>query len=299
MNEPSGARNELEVLGRECAVLRADMAAQSERIRSLERELFDTNRGVLALYAELDDKAEQLRQVSDLKSRFLSYVSHEFRAPLASMRSITRLLLDHVDGPLSAEQEKQVLLVQRSAEELTEMVDDQLDLAKIEAGRLTISPEWFEMVDLFAALRGMFRPILLRENVNLRFEEPVDVTRLFTDHGKLAQILRNLIANALKFTHQGEVVVSARRHRDDHVRFTVADTGVGIPADVLPTLFQDFMQVASPAQRGLRGTGLGLALSKRFAQLLGGDLSVESQLGIGSTFSLTIPEQLPLAPPAT
>ncbi len=115
---------------------------------------------MVALYAELDDTAQALREASELKSRFLSYMSHEFRTPLGAIRSLTRLLLDRMDGPLTEEQEKQVELVQKSAVELSEMVDDLLDLAKIEAGRISISPEWFEMVDLFAALRGMFKPLL-------------------------------------------------------------------------------------------------------------------------------------------
>jgi len=138
----------------------------------LSLELEQTNQGVVALYAELDDRAEQLRQANELKSRFLSYMSHEFRTPLSSILSITRILLDRLDGPLSDEQEKQVHFISNSAMELTEMVDDLLDLAKIEAGRIVVSPDWFEMVDLFSALRGMFKPILSTQAVSLIFEEP-------------------------------------------------------------------------------------------------------------------------------
>jgi signal transduction histidine kinase len=125
------------------------------------RELAETNHGVVALYAELDDNAVRLREASELKSRFLSYMSHEFRTPLGAIRSIARILLDRLDGPLTDEQERQVAFMQSSATELSEMVDDLLDLAKVEAGRVTISPAWFEMVDLFSALRGMFKPIPL------------------------------------------------------------------------------------------------------------------------------------------
>src|SRR5699024_6776403 len=130
-------------------------AARDAQLQGLEQELFETNQGVVALYAELDDKAQQLRHLSELKSRFLSYVSHEFRAPLAAIRGITRLLLDQSDGPLTGEQHRQVAFVQSSAEELFEMVNDQLDLAKVEAGRIDIAAEWFDMVDLFVTLRGM------------------------------------------------------------------------------------------------------------------------------------------------
>src|SRR5687768_12437299 len=185
--------------GRERERLAEEVRRLTAEVEGLNVELAETNKGVVALYAELDDKAEQLRHASELKSRFLSYMSHEFRTPLGSIRSMARILLDRMDGPLNAEQDKQVRFMQDSAAELTEMVNDLLDLAKIEAGRVTISPAWFEMVDLFAALRGMFKPILTSDSVSLVMDEPVDVPRIFTDDKKLSQILRNFIANALKF----------------------------------------------------------------------------------------------------
>ncbi|MEP7344379.1 MAG: ATP-binding protein [Gemmatimonadaceae bacterium] len=261
-------------------------------LSALREELAETNLGVVALYAELEDKAAQLRDASELKSRFLSYMSHEFRTPLGAIRSVTRLLLDRLDGPLSVEQERQIGFVQSSAVELTEMVNDLLDLAKIEAGRITISPEWFEMVHLFATLRGMFKPIVNNDRVSLIFEEPVDVPRLYTDDTKLAQILRNFVSNALKFTMQGEVRVRAERHHEDSVVFSVSDTGIGIPEEHLAHLFNDFVQLNSPIQKRLRGTGLGLSVSKKFAELLGGRVHVESTFGQGSNFFLTIPIRL-------
>ncbi|MBD9442815.1 sensor histidine kinase [Pseudomonas sp. PDM04] len=256
---------------------------------ALREELDETNQGVLALYAELDTQAEQLRQASDLKSRFLSYMSHEFRTPLGSILSITSLLSDELDGPLSPEQHKQVSFVSNAARELSDMVDDLLDLAKIEAGRISISPAWFDMFDLFAALRGMFRPIVDASAVDLIFEEPVGLPRLYTDDKKLGQILRNFISNSLKFTTRGEVRVSASLEGSDRVRFAVTDTGIGIAPELLGALFEDFSQVDSPLQKRLRGTGLGLSLCKRFAALLGGEVGVESTPGVGSTFFVIIP----------
>ena len=264
-----------------------------EQLRSendlLRAELEETNQGVLALYAELDTQAEQLRQASDLKSRFLSYMSHEFRTPLGSILSITSLLSDELDGPLSPEQHKQVVFVSTAARELSDMVDDLLDLAKIEAGRITISPAWFDMFDLFAALRGMFRPIADAGAVDLIFEEPVGLPRLYTDDKKLAQILRNFISNALKFTLRGEVRVSARLEGRERIRFAVSDTGIGIAPELHASLFEDFTQVDSPLQKRLRGTGLGLSLCKRFAGLLGGEVGLESSPGMGSSFFVIIP----------
>ncbi|MCC9005717.1 sensor histidine kinase [Pseudomonas putida] len=273
----------------EQAGLIARLQAENQALRA---ELEDTNQGVLALYAELDTQAEQLRQASDLKSRFLSYMSHEFRTPLGSILSITSLLADEVDGPLSKEQQLQVAFISTATRELGDMVDDLLDLAKIEAGRITISPAWFDMLDLFAALRGMFRPIVDTGAVDLIFEEPQGLPKMYTDDKKLAQILRNFISNALKFTTRGEVRVSAQLLGSDQVRFAVSDTGIGIAPELLGGLFEDFAQIDSPLQKRLRGTGLGLSLCKRFAALLGGEVGVESTPGSGSSFFVILPMAL-------
>jgi signal transduction histidine kinase len=152
------------------------------------------------------------------------------------------------------------------------------------------------MMDLFTALRGMFKPILANHELNLIFEEPTDIPRLFTDDRKLSQILRNFISNAVKFTPHGEVRVSAAEEDEDMIRFSVADTGVGIAAEHIPSLFNDFSQVDAPIQKRLRGTGLGLALSKQLATLLGGHVEVQSELGKGSVFSVVVPVQLPTSP---
>jgi signal transduction histidine kinase len=277
--------------------LQAALEESRREMHGLRAELEETNRGVLALYAELDSQAEQLREATELKSRFLAYMSHEFRTPINSIRSITRLLLDRVDGPLTQEQEKQVSFIQQNATEFAEMVDDLLDLAKVEAGRVEISPAWFEMVDLFSALRGMFKPVLTNPAVHLVFEEPQGVPTLYTDDRKLSQILRNFISNALKFTPRGEVRVSARLEDDQRVTFSVTDTGIGIAPEFHQSIFEDFSQVHSPLQKRLRGTGLGLSLSRKLAELLGGDVRLESEPGKGSVFSVTIPVRLNGAPP--
>jgi len=271
------------------ADIQGELAARDADIVALREELDETNKGVLALYAELDDKNAQLRDANELKSRFLSYMSHEFRTPLTSMTSIAGILLSRLDGPLTAEQQKQVEFIRSSTRELTEMVNDLLDLAKVEAGRITISPEWFEMVDLFAALRGMFKPIVATSSVSLIFDEPEDKIRLYTDDKKVSQILRNFISNALKFTPVGEVRISARMLDPDHVEFAVTDTGIGIAAEHISNLFTDFVQVDVRLQKRLRGTGLGLSLARKFAQLLGGKVGVESELGQGSRFWVTLP----------
>jgi signal transduction histidine kinase len=271
------------------ADLQSQLAAREADIELLRTELEETNKGVVALYAELDDKAAQLRDANELKSRFLSYMSHEFRTPLTSMTSIAGILLSRLDGPLTPEQQKQVEFIRGSTRELTEMVNDLLDLAKVEAGRITISPEWFEMVDLFAALRGMFKPIVASSSVSLVFDEPDGEIKLYSDDKKVSQILRNFISNALKFTPEGEVRVSARMLDADHVEFAVSDTGIGIAPEHIPNLFADFVQLDVRLQKRLRGTGLGLSLARKFSEMLGGRVAVESELGKGSRFSVVLP----------
>jgi signal transduction histidine kinase len=273
----------------ELDMLRAQVAKQQSDLQFLQAELAETNKGVLALYAELDENAIQLREAADLKSRFLSYMSHEFRTPLASITSITDILIGGMDGPLTEEQHRQLQFVRGSVRELTEMVDDLLDLAKVDAGRISISPEWFEMVDLFSALRGMFKPIVANGGVSLIFEEPDAIPRIYTDDRKLSQILRNFISNALKFTTEGEVRVTAALIDEGTVEFAVSDTGIGIAKEHLPALFADFVQIDTRIQKRLRGTGLGLSLAKKFAILLGGRVAVTSEVGQGSRFSVVIP----------
>ena len=273
--------------------LQTQLAARDADIAALREELEETNKGVVALYAELDDKAAELREATELKSRFLSYMSHEFRTPLTSMTSITNILLSRMDGPLTPEQLKQVEFIRCSARELTDMVGDLLDLAKVEAGRITISPEWFEMVDLFSALRGMFKPIVASSAISLVFDEPQGNIKLYTDDKKLSQILRNFISNALKFTPEGEVRISAMMLPGDRVEFAVTDTGIGIAPEHLPTLFNDFAQLDVRLQKRLRGSGLGLSLARKFAGLLGGEVRAESELGKGSRFSVSLPMNLP------
>ena len=289
--------NDTTTIAPDVAALQAALAAARAQVEALQSELDETNRGVLALYAELDTQAQQLRQATELKSRFLAYMSHEFRTPISSIRSLTRLLLDRIDGPLTLEQERQINFIRTTSEEFADMVNDLLDLAKVEAGRIDISPAWFELVDLFAALRGMFKPVLVNPEVQLVFEEPQGVSQLFTDNAKLSQILRNFISNALKFTAQGEVRVSAvvgdGPDGADEVTFSVRDTGIGIAPEFHGAIFQDFAQIDSPIQKRLRGTGLGLSLSKRLAELLGGRVALSSTPGVGSVFSVTLPLQLP------
>jgi signal transduction histidine kinase/CheY-like chemotaxis protein len=273
-----------------------EVKRRTEELEILNQELEETNRGVVALYAELDDKAEHLKMMNELKAKFLSNMSHEFKTPLNSILALSRLLIEGIDGKLNSEQSKQVSFIKKSAEDLFDLVNDLLDLAKVEAGKLEIKSTVFTVKDTFSALRGIMRPLLVNPKLNLIFEDADTIPPIFTDEGKVSQVLRNLISNAIKFTEAGEIVVKAKVSDDrSTIIFSVSDTGIGIDEKYQQFIFEEFTQVDSALQKHLRGTGLGLPLSKKLVNLLGGDVWLKSTPGIGSDFSFFIPASFVLS----
>jgi len=295
--KPRGATEELREQNR--ALLAALAGLEEQRVESdrLNAELSETNRGVVALYAELDERAEDLRKASESKSRFLSMISHELRTPLTSVVNLTRLLLDRMDGDLTSEQERQITLIRKSVLSLTEMVNDLLDLAKIEAGKTSMRLAPVSVSEMISGLRGVFRPVMQNDAVALTFEDVDPTLMLCTDEGKLAQVLRNFVSNAVKFTERGEVRLNVALDVPEQITFEVCDTGVGIAPDDQQRIFQDFAQLDNPKQKHVKGTGLGLSLSRKIARLLGGEIGVRSTLGAGSTFWISIPRSHPRADP--
>ncbi len=263
---------------------------QKSDLQLLNDELEETNRGVVALYAELDEKAQSLQKANALKTRFLSNMNHELRTPLNSILSLSKMLIKKTDGDLNPEQEKQVNYIRRSTETLTELVNDLLDLAKIEAGKTPLRLEEFEIQETLLAIRGMFRPLLENSpQVELVFESSLEIPGLYSDQGKIAQIIRNLISNALKFTEKGSVRVKTSKLDEKYLLIQVIDTGIGIAKENISRIFEEFTQVDSSIQRKVKGTGLGLPLSKSLAELLGGRIFLESEPDKGSCFSIVIP----------
>jgi len=271
------------------ALLIAELDRHESTTTILTGELEETYRGVASLYAELEDRAQEIHKVVDLKSRFLSNITHEFRTPLNSIISLSRMLLERIDGDLAPEQEKQTRFINRAAHDLSDLVNDLLDLSKADAGKIEVFPTSVSVNELFATLRGLLRPLIDHNPaVSLVFEPPEPPVEIVTDERKLAQILRNLVSNALKYTPAGQVRVHARID-GPRVIFCVHDTGIGIPAEHHDKVFEEFHQVRNPLQQKTKGTGLGLALSRRLALLLGGNITLRSQVGQGSTFCVHLP----------
>jgi len=254
----------------------------------LSEELETTNRGVVALYAELDEKSQRLQETTEAKSRFLNNVSHELRSPVSSLVGLSRLLVDPDNGVLSDDQRRQVELVASTAGELLDLVNQLLDLARAEFRRLEPEVIRVELVELVARVVEVLRP-QARDGVELGVatsEERVDV---FTDPTLVRQVVRNLIANALAFTTSGSVTVRIERPSAKAVAVAVVDTGIGIALADQSKIFEEFVQVRGPHQATRRGSGLGLAYSRRVVELLGGELDVESEVGRGSTFTVRLP----------
>ena len=252
--------SEVQQQNQELATALAELRERQDDLLALTRELEDTNRGVVALYAEIEEKAERIRKADEMKSRFLSNTSHELRTPLSSIRALAQLLLDRMDGELSVEQERQIMFIASAASDLSNLVNDLLDLAKIEAGKVQISVAPIDIGNLFSALKGMLRPLAQNPKVELHFIVPDAPVSFMSDESKVAQILRNFISNALKFTEAGQVMVQLAPHPDpDKICFDVSDTGIGISPDHLHLIFEEFSQIEHPLQRGAKGTGLGSA----------------------------------------
>ncbi|WP_064741874.1 ATP-binding protein [Hamadaea tsunoensis] len=254
----------------------------------LSEELEATNRGVVALYAELEERSAQLRAASEAKTRFLANVTHELRSPVSSITGLTRLLRDPLSDPLSAEQSQQLDLIDASSRSLLTLVNDLLDLAKAESGRVEPAIEDTDLRPIFTTLRGTLRAAPRSADTSLVVDDPVGVPVIHTDPIMLAQVLRNLLTNALKFTPDGEVRLTATVD-GAWVALAVSDTGIGIPEAEQDRVFEEFHQVRNHLQASAQGTGLGLAYARRLAEALGGTLELASEVGRGSTFTLRLP----------
>ncbi|MFF9144888.1 ATP-binding response regulator [Streptomyces sp. NPDC055051] len=260
----------------------------------LSAELEETNTGVVALYAELEDMTRQLRLASEAKTRFWANVSHELRAPVNSVISLARLLMAPGADPLSEEQRQQLALIAGSGSTLLALVEELLDVAKAESGRLEPVPAETDLRTLLHQLRGTLGG-MAHEGVRLDIPDVSDAPRLVTDEVMLTRVLRNVLSNGLKFTTSGEVrltVETETRGGRTWFAFTTTDTGVGIPLDQQERVFEEFYQVLGVHQRSQSGTGLGLPYARRLTAILGGTLTLTSSPGEGTTVRVDVPAQL-------
>jgi signal transduction histidine kinase len=274
----------------------AELVAALAALRSREAELSEANRGVTALVAELQEQAADLRATASANARFLHGLAHELRTPLYAVRGMTEAILRDAAHHLDATTRDDVQLIDSAIVEALELVNDQLDLARLEAGREGVRLEPVDLAALFVDLSGVLRRLPRHPGVELAFHPPAGLAPLNTDARKLAQILRNLVVNALKVTERGHVRVTAAAAGDARVHVCVADTGPGLSTEDRARVFEEWVQLGGQRSE-IRGTGLGLPLVRRLAELLGGAVTVESTPGAGATFVVELPMTHPGAAP--
>ncbi|WP_344072483.1 HAMP domain-containing protein [Streptomyces crystallinus] len=290
------ANSRTESLLSESQRLAVQLQERSDELQRQQAELQRSN-------AELEEKAALLATSSQYKSEFLANMSHELRTPLNSLLILARLLSDNPDEHLSDQEVQFATTIHRSGSDLLQLINDILDLSKIEAGRMDVRPKKLPLIKVLDYVHATFRPITLDRGLAFEVAVGEDVPReMFSDEQRLQQILRNLLSNAIKFTSSGRVELRVNRTRepqeavpgaDDLIAFAVSDTGIGIAPEKLPVIFEAFQQADGTTNRKYGGTGLGLSISREIAGLLGGRIVAESEPGRGSTFTLYVPVRYP------
>jgi signal transduction histidine kinase len=274
--------------GDEFGKLATDLNGTSERLEML----FDDQR---TLTTRLSKTNASLEEASKAKSRFLANVSHELRTPMTSILGFTDALLAGVDGPLNEDQQESLMWVQRSGQDLLGLINEILDLSKIEAGKLTIEAEPFDPRELVESVVAQYRSFAAQKHIRLGSQDMGTPAEVVLDRQRVRQILVNLLGNALKFTETGEVDVETGGAAEGTLHVSVRDTGPGIAPEHQESIFEEFHQAVGAGP----GTGLGLTISRRLARLMGGDVTLESELGRGSVFHVTLPLDCRAAPAVT
>ncbi|MBB3102944.1 response regulator [Azomonas macrocytogenes] len=266
------------------------LSEQASELASQRDEIGLQNQRLQQAQLVLEQHAEALQRASRYKSEFLANMSHELRTPLNSTLILAKLLADNPQGNLSDEQIRFARSIYASGNDLLLLINDILDLAKVEAGKLDIRPETVVLSALVDGLRELFLPLAMNKSLQFTVELEPDVPdTLFVDHQRLEQIVKNLLSNALKFTESGFVTLRVYRHSADMLAFAIRDSGIGIPAEQQAMIFEAFRQADGTTNRRYGGTGLGLSISRELAQLLGSRIEMQSEPGQGSVFTLLVP----------
>jgi signal transduction histidine kinase len=265
--------------------LKHQVNARTRQLRQINQEM---EQRIHERTAALAAAMENAQAADRIKSAFLATMSHELRTPLNSIIGFTGIMLQGLAGPLNPEQHKQMSMVQGSARHLLALINDVLDISKIEAGQLMLSITSFELNESIEKVVKLISPLAERKGLNLKLEIANDIATATTDQRRLEQVILNLLNNAVKFTEKGHVGISCRIE-DDQYCLSVSDTGIGIQPQYLQEIFQPFHQIDTGLKRKYEGTGLGLPICKKIVEMMGGAIEVESRWGQGSTFTIRFP----------
>ena len=270
-----------------------EQLAEQAQILADQRDAMDQKNTELNLaQTQLEERAEELQRSSKYKSEFLANMSHELRTPLNSSLILAKLLAENPQDNLSAEQVKFAESIYSAGNDLLHLINDILDISKVEAGKLEMLPENTSVARLVDGLRGMFQPLATQKKLDFQVElQDGSPLMIYTDRQRLEQVIKNLLSNAVKFTESGTVSLTVTSMPDDGIAFVVRDSGIGIAADQQESIFEAFRQADGTTNRRYGGTGLGLSISRDLAALLGGSISVTSEPGKGSVFTLVLPQQ--------
>jgi signal transduction histidine kinase len=241
------------------------------------------------LFAQTQAQNEKLLQLDQLKTQFLANMSHELRTPLNSIIGFSRIILKGIDGPITEKQAEDLTAIYNNGQHLLQMINEILDMAKIEAGKMALTFEEIDIAESIGSVRDTIRGLLVEENVRLIWDVPDDLPSIEADPLRLRQILLNLLSNAAKFTSQGSVTLTIRPAADDTVHFTIADTGIGIAEKDFSLLFTAFEQIDDPRAHIVGGTGLGLPITRWLVKMHQGEITFESEVGMGTTFHVLLP----------
>lgn len=265
-----------------------ELQTLNEELENTNEELYTANTTLLETVRHLDRANADLEEATAAKSSFLACMSHELRTPLNSIIGFSGVLKQGLAGELNAEQISQIEMINRSGNHLLALINDVLDLSRVESGKVELQLECFVCDDVLRQVVDAMRPVADEKNLILSIECS-DSPRIYSDRAKVSQILFNLLGNAIKFTESGSVTARFATTGDNTVSFSIEDTGIGIPPQDLGRIFDIFTQLKAPEIGKAKGTGLGLALSQQYAAMLGGDITVVSTHTVGSTFTLTLP----------
>ena len=270
-----------------------ELEAQTDDIQQKNRALEHSQAEMETARAAIEIKANELELASQYKSEFLANMSHELRTPLNSLLILAQLLANNKSGNLTDKQVSYAQTIQSAGSDLLTLINDILDLSKVEAGKMEVNIEAVSLSDLMETLEHKFRPLTQEKGLAFHIHQADNLPALQTDAQRLKQILNNLLSNAFKFTTEGEIKLNINPE-SDWIAISVIDTGIGIPQDKQQHIFEAFQQVDGTTSRRYGGTGLGLSISRQLARLLGGEISLHSEEGSGSTFTLSLPQTLPL-----